>query len=109
MHVYIHAFAKPFPLSRSLTGLFIYTFLFSILLRALLRTSRNEASHEVMFSGLIFKDLLFFYLFRCYVCTFVCMCVGAHRGQKRASDLLELELQAVTGCKLATVGARNQT
>lgn len=81
-----------------------------MLLRALLlRTSRNEASHEVMFSGLIsFLKICYFFIW-CYVCTFVCMCVDAHSGQKRASDLLEQELQAVTGCKLAPVGARNQT
>lgn len=37
------------------------------------------------------------------MCTFVCMCVDAHRGQKRTSDLLEQESQAITGCKLAPV------
>lgn len=79
--------------------LYILFSLFSILLRVLLlRTSRNE----VMFSGVI-SFLKICYFFIGVMCMFVCMCVGAHRGQKRASDLLELELHAVT------VGARNQT
>jgi len=33
----------------------------------------------------------------------LCLC-GAHKGQKRASDLLELELQVVVGCLMWVLG-----
>jgi hypothetical protein len=43
-------------------------------------------------------------------CLHVCLCImfvsGVHRGQKRVSDLLELELEIVASCH---VGAGNQT
>lgn len=55
---------------------------------------------------ILFK--LLFYVYKCFAC--VCICVlqacGAHGSQKRASDLMELELQVVVSCH---VGAGHQT
>ena len=50
------------------------------------------------------KIALFLFM---YVCIFVSVClvfVDAHRGQKRVSDLLELELQAVVNSPLWVLG-----
>ena len=41
-----------------------------------------------------------------HVCIYMCICLVTHRGQKRALEPLELELQMVVSCY---VGARNQT
>ena len=50
-------------------------------------------------TGLELKYLLFYYRFICIcACVYVNACheyVGAWRGQKRALDLLDLELQAI--------------
>lgn len=46
------------------------------------------------------RFLLFFKKFVCVLSACVCthVCADAHRGQKRAPDALELELQAVGNC-----------
>jgi hypothetical protein len=51
---------------------------------------------------------LIYFVYQCFACMYVCIygiCEpGTHEGLKRASDLLQLELQVVVGCH---VGAGN--
>jgi hypothetical protein len=58
--------------------------------------------------------LRFFFNFMCMFCLYTCMCLcmctvcvpATFRGQKRAPDVLQLELWMVVGCQ---GGAKNQT
>lgn len=64
------------------------------------------------FSFSLFFNLekLHYFVYRCFVCMYVCMCTmympGAHRNQKRPQHLLGPELQTVLSCP---VGTGNQT
>lgn len=41
------------------------------------------------------------------VCVSIChVCTGAHRGQKRVSETLELELLAIVGCQMWVLGTK---
>jgi hypothetical protein len=55
---------------------------------------------------LLFKDTSCIWIFCLYTCLSATNVPGAHRGQKRASDTLKLELQMVENHH---VGTRNQT
>jgi hypothetical protein len=49
-------------------------------------------------------SLLYFVSIGVFACIYVCashMLPGAHRGQKRRSDLLELELKTVVTCRVS--------
>lgn len=56
---------------------------------------------KILNSFCFLKTHVFFIFYMCVLCLYVCMCVGClpsvHRDQKRASDLLKLELQS---CRL---------
>lgn len=62
------------------------------------------------FKILIFRDWFLFHVYECLPCLHACTCTvhisGAHQDQMKASDPLELKLQAIMIC---CGGAGNQT
>lgn len=49
---------------------------------------------------------LIFFLFKLCLCVFVHVCAGTLGGQRRASDSMELELQAVVSCRMWASGGK---
>lgn len=103
-------------LSRTVQRAFLSGFLWRAL-RLLYRMIFQEHFHAEQLCARRFSFSLFFnleklhyFVYRCFVCMYVCMCTmymsGAHRNQKRPQHLLGPELQTVRSCP---VGTGNQT